>query len=268
MNYPHKFKQLIISAALSCLALSAHAEINLGEVAMMANDAETSPIPQGLVVGGVSLAYNARYEGQANQVWLIPGFIYFGEQLMFLGDRARYYLHKDQNLGVYAYGRVRVGNLNPADTPELAGMKKRQWQLEGGVGANWITPYAMITARVASDITGTSNGQEALLWADFPLVRDRLLIMPGMGVMWRSSNMANYYFGGVSAAEASATRAQHDTGATLSPMAALITSYRFNKNWLGMAVLNIEHFDADIANSPIVQHQNEFTFLAGVGYTW
>lgn len=35
-----------------------------------------------------------------------------------------------------------------------------------------------------------------------------------------------------------------------------------------MATLNIEHFDKSIANSPIVQHPNEYTFLAGVGYTW
>lgn len=92
--------------------------------------------------------------------------------------------------------------------------------------------------------------------------------MPGFGFMNRTSKLANYYFSGVSAAEATPTRPQYNTGSAWSPMAALIVSYRYNKNWVAMAILNIEHFDKSIANSLIVQHLNEYTFLAGVGYTW
>jgi outer membrane protein len=86
--------------------------------------------------------------------------------------------------------------------------------------------------------------------------------------MWRSSNLANYYFGGVSAAEATVTRPQYNTGSTLSPMASLVTSYRFSKQWLATAILTVEHYDKNIATGPLVQHSNEVTFVGGVGYTW
>ncbi len=107
-------------------------------------------------------------------------------------------------------------------------MEQRKGEFEAGIGATLITPYALLSARISSDVTGRSNGQELLLWADFPVIKDNLLIMPGMGLMIRSSNMANYYFGGVSASEATSQRPQWDTGTTVSPMAAIITSYRFS----------------------------------------
>ena len=86
--------------------------------------------------------------------------------------------------------------------------------------------------------------------------------------MIRSSNMANYYFGGVSASEATSQRPQWDTGTTVSPMAAIITSYRFSPHWVGMFAANYELYDKDIADSPLVQHNGELYGILAVGYTW
>ena len=69
-------------------------------------------------------------------------------------------------------------------------LESRAWrsasgELEASVPAS--SPYALLSTRISTDVTGTaSNGQEWLLWADFPIIRDKLLIMPGMGVMIRS----------------------------------------------------------------------------------
>ncbi|AHX61766.1 MltA-interacting protein MipA [Aeromonas media WS] len=80
--------------------------------------------------------------------------------------------------------------------------------------------------------------------------------------------MANYYFGGVSGGEATGLRPEWDTGTTLSPMAAIITSYRFSPHWIGMFAANYELYDDDIADSPIVQHDGELYAGFGVGYIW
>ncbi|MGL5589940.1 MAG: MipA/OmpV family protein, partial [Aeromonas veronii] len=101
-----------------------------------------------------------------------------------------------------------------------------------------------------------------------PILRDNLLIMPGMGLMLRSDKMANYYFGGISESEATAQRPAWDTGTTLSPMAALITSYRFSPNWIGMFAMNYEWYDRDIKNSSIVQHDGELYAGFALGYIW
>lgn len=260
-------------APLGCLlallfTVPVRAEIDLGSLDIFVQDSPTSPVPKGLVLGGAVIGGDARYQGQGDTALAVPGAVYFGDRFMFLGDRARYYFHKEDNFAAYGYGRVRFGNLDPDDAPELAGMEEREWELEGGVGASLITPYALLSTRISTDVTGTSNGQEWLLWADFPIIRDELLIMPGMGVMIRSDKMANYYFGGVSGSEARAQRAEWDTGTTLSPMAAIITSYRFSPHWIGMFAANYERYDKDIANSPIVQHDGELYAGVGIGYIW
>lgn len=255
-------------AALLLTVLPARADIDLGSLDLLSSANPSSPVPRGLVGGAVLLGGQARYQAQDNTLYPIPGFLYFGEQFMYLGDRARYYLHKDERVALYGYGRVRFGNLDPADEPAFTSMDERKGQLEGGIGGNLITPYALLTVRASSDISGRSKGQELLLWADFPILRDKLLIMPGMGLMLRSDKLANYYFGGISESEATAQRPAWDTGSTLSPMAALITSYRFSPNWIGMFAMNYEWYDGDIEHSPLVQHTGELYAGVGIGYIW
>lgn len=246
-----------------------YAEIDLGSVGLLSEDKETSPIPKNFVVGAVGIVGEKRYEAQENTALAIPGFVYFGNSFLYLGDRGRYYFSRNDTVATFVYGRFRAGNLDTSE-PVFAGLEDRKFELEAGLGANVITPYALLTFRAATDITGRSNGQEALAWADFPMVMDRLLIMPGCGLVWRSNNMANYYFGGISQSEADASPAYdaYDTHSTLSPMASLISSYRFNKNWIGMLGLSYERYDTSIANSPLVRHSGETYFLFGGGYTW
>ncbi|MCE0825440.1 MULTISPECIES: MipA/OmpV family protein [Buttiauxella] len=260
-----------LATALSPLLLlsaSVHAEVDLGSLELFAKDNDTSPIPKGLILGGAVISGTARYEAQKDETYVIPGALYFGDQFMYLGDRGRYYFHLDDNTAAYAYGRFRFGNLDPDDEDAFDGMHKRKSEFEAGVGGTIITPYALLSARVSSDVTGRSNGQELLLWADFPIVKGNLLVMPGMGMMIRSDKMANYYFGGVSKSEATAQRPEWDTGTTFSPMAAVITSYRFSPKWVGMLAANYEFYDKDIADSPIVQHNGELYGILAVGYIW
>lgn len=249
-------------------AAPVRADLEIPSADLLAGDSDQSPIPRGFVVGGVLIGSTPRYQAQETPKFAIPGFVYFGKQFMYLGDRGRYYFHRDGNTAAFAYGRVRPGNLDPADYPEWNGMQQRKGQLEAGVGANVITPYALLTTRVATDISGRSKGGEMLLWSDFPIVRSNLLLMPGLGMLWRNSNLANYYFGGVAQDEAAPGRPAYDVGNSLSLMASLVSSYRFNKQWLGMVLVGYEHYSSGIKNSPLVQHSGETTLVTGVGYVW
>lgn len=262
--------QLAASAlgALMLLSPQVYAEMDLGSLELFSKDNPNSPVPKGLVIGGAAIGGNARYKEQKDEALVVPGAFYFGDHLMYLGDRARYYFHVDENIAAYGFGRVRFGNLDPDDSAAFKGMNERKWEFEAGAGATLITRYALLSARLSSDVTGRSNGQELLLWADFPIIMDKLLIMPGFGMMIRSDKLANYYFGGVSAQEATAERPEWDTGTTFSPMAAVVTSYRFNEKWVGLFAANYERYDKDIANSPIVQHDGELYAIIALGYSW
>jgi outer membrane protein len=147
-------------------------------------------------------------------------------------------------------------------------MHKRKWEAEAGIGGNLITDFGLFTFRASSDITGTSKGQEALAWVDFPVLFERALVMPGLGVIWRSSRLANYYFGGVGADEAAPGRPAYNTGSTFSPMAAVVTTYRLSKEWIATLSFGYEWYHSGTRNSPLVQHKGEGFAIAGIGYIW
>lgn len=257
----------IITPLLLLFCFHSNAEPDLSSLGLISEGRPDSPIPKGFIVGGAAISSQARYHESSNDNLVVPGALYFGDNLMFLGDRARYYFNKNDDVAYFGYGRYRFSNLDPSNRG-FEGMHKRKGELEGGVGLTWITNYALLTTRIVTDISGQSNGQELLIWADFPVIRDKFLLMPGLGVVVRSEKLANYYFGGVSSSESSPERAAWNTGTTLSPMASIVTSYRFNQHWTGMIAVNYEYYDKGIANSPLVQDNGEWLFITGIGYSW
>jgi outer membrane protein len=257
-----------LGAAFLLSSAPVRSEPEYGSLQLLVSNTETSPVPTGFTPGFGVLSFQNRYAAQKDSFYVVPGFIYIGENFMYLGDRARYYLHRDSQFTVFAFGRVRGGNLNPEKNAAFEGMHRRTWEAEAGVGGNIITPYGLFTFRASSDVTGTSKGQEMLAWVDFPLVFERFLVMPGMGMIWRSSRLANYYFGGIGSDETAPDRPAWNTGATLSPMASIITTYRLSRHWIGTVSAGYEWYDKRIANSPIVQHRGEAFLIAALGYVW
>ena len=188
--------------------------------------------------------------------------------LMYIGDRVLVTAHNADSWHVYGVGRVRFGNLNPSDHPQWAGLQSRRWELEGGGGVVGRTPIGMLTFRVSSDVIKRSRGQEALLSFDIPLLRERFALMPSVALVWRSHNLANYYFGGVSAAEASTLHPAYDVGATLSFSSGMVGTYRFARHWMAVAFASYEHFPGAVEHSPLVGTSGEVFALLGAGYVY
>lgn len=264
---PRLMNGLLAALGLVLLLINpVHAESDLGSLASLAQAYPEAPIPVGWTVGGAALNIGARYAADTSQSYVFPGAIYMADHWAYLGDRARYYLYRNGPFASFAYGRLRVGNLDPDKHPEWNGLNARKSELEAGIGGNLVTPFALLTGRICSDITGRSKGQEALLWADFPVLRGRFLIMPGMGMQWRSRRLANYYFGGISEDEAGPEHPAYEVGNALSFSSALITSYRFSEKWIGLLLLGYEVYDQKISDSPLVQHDGEHMLIVGTGY--
>jgi outer membrane protein len=188
--------------------------------------------------------------------------------LIYLGDRATATLYQTGPLRTYARGRLRFNSLNPDDHPEWSGLHARLWEVEAGVGAQLLTPVGIVTLRGDSDVMGRSRGQDGLLSMDFPVVRGRLAVMPSLALVWRSSNLANYYFGGVSHGEATSERPYYDVGAALSLSTSIVVSYRFNRRWLGALVSDYERYPGAIRNSPLVGKAGSYDLLVGAGYAF
>jgi MipA family protein len=230
--------------------------------------AATSPVPQGWTLGAALYNGASPYRAGPTSSWLVPGGIYIGKQWMYLGDRVFYSVETRTGLSLFGRLRVRLANLDPADSVEWTGLEPRRAQLEAGVGAALISPVGIWGARISADASGRSKGSEGLMSWSAPLTGAGWLVLPSVGLIWRSSRLANYYFGGVSAAEAALGRPAYNVGATWSVAPSLVASYRIDANWLAGAVIGYESFARAVRHSPLVQKRGRHDALVGLGYVW
>ncbi|MED7793194.1 hypothetical protein TB147_17980 [Klebsiella aerogenes] len=107
MKNKHHIIAVLCSGFLLMVSAESHAEVDLGSIDILSKSHPESPLPRGFVVGGAVISGQARYQGQDNNTWAVPGALYFGDNLMYLGDRVRYYFHLDDNVALYGYGRYR-----------------------------------------------------------------------------------------------------------------------------------------------------------------
>lgn len=265
MRLPHRTLIAALTCTAACLAAPAD---GLDAIQHVLGNQQTSPVPRGLTLGGAVYNGSSVYSAAGASTMLIPGAIYIGDDWVYLGDRAFYTFARQGPVSFFGRLRVRLGNLDPADHAEWAGMTERKAQLEAGLGAVVVSPVGLWTARFSSDISGRSKGSDVLLNWSAPIVGDRWLLMPGAGVFWRSQRLANYYYGGVSAAEAAPGRPAYDVGDAWSFVPSLIASYRIDANWLAGAVLSYDRFSDSVADSPLVQKKGRYDVLLGLGYVW
>ena len=248
----------LLAAAVLCSGgprIAFAADGNLDSVASIVTDPDGSPLPYGWTAGAASYVGSSPYRAESGSVLAFPGAIYLSPKLMFLGDRVNVTVHYSDEVRYFARARLRFGNLSPQDHPEWTGLRSRDWEVEAGGGVQVLTPVGIVTVRASSDVIGRSRGQDAI-------------VMPSLAVIYRSSNLANYYFGGVSRAEASPLHEYHDTGAMVSASVSVVGSYRISRRWLGAAIINYEHYPAGVRTSPLIGRSGSYDFLVGVGYSF
>ena len=125
-------------------------------------------------------------------------------------------------------------------------------------------PHALLSTRISTDVTGTSNGQEWLLWADFPIIPRQKAAHHARHGGDDPQRQDGELLLAASRAARPGPSARVGHGHHLSPMAAIITSYRFSPT--GSACLPpTTSCTTDIANSPIVQHDGELYAGFGIG---
>jgi outer membrane protein len=125
-----------------------------------------------------------------------------------------------------------------------------------------------LSAQWSGDVSGRSHGQLMDMTLLMPYYKNNFLFAPAIGLSWRNRNLSNYYFGGVTASEATLDIPAYDTGSTLSHQLMLTMGYRLNERWYIGGSVHYEHLDKAIANSPIVQRAEEMSYFLGVGYHW
>jgi len=222
--------------------------------------------PRGWILGAGFVVRPNPFVGDAETpVQPFPMLGYFGERLTWMGPMISYNLYRGQAtpiaLDVMTKLRFEGFDENHED-PQLAGLEERDSAFELGFK---LQAY-MLSLSAFTDVSDTHDGYELLLAANhkFPLT-NKLGLDINAGAAWRSDRLNNYYYG-VRTKEATLQRPEYQARSGLNYRIGLKFDYKFNKHWIAMTNLNYDWLPDEIQNSPIVEKDYQYSFMAAIIY--
>jgi outer membrane protein len=226
--------------------------------------------PSGWLLGAGMVYSPTNYIDQNDDSSLIPipAVMYFGDRFFLLGTEANYTIARGKRFSFVANAKYRFSALDPESDSILSTLDERNGEIELGVGVNALTKIGYINTKVSADVSGQSEGFLADIAWNLPYYKKGLLLIPSLGVTWYDSNMSNYYYGGVSQAEANIYVPAYDTGSVYSLNAGLIAGYRFSPQWMAIGGVSYSYFSDGMADSPVMKNDYQANVFATLGYFW
>ena len=234
--------------------------------------AEQAPARWGLGLAGVYR--DSEYAGEGTRTRLVPNISYDGERFYLRGGAFGYrFVNRDdfefrgfvsarldgfdrEDLGVDALARRGIDRNLLDDRDDSADL---------GVGATWKGAAGTLDLELNADVTGTSDGYELSADYRYPLQFGRTSIVPGVGVVRMSADMADYYYGTLDS-EVARGVIDYKPGAVTVPRTGVALIRPFATHWLFIANLEYRLLPDELQDSPLVEEDTDGTgsFFLGV----
>jgi outer membrane protein len=215
--------------------------------------------PPGWIVGFGYVFAPSPFVGKGGNVSQpVPLLGYVGERLTWIGPSISYLLAGDEHRNIRTVAEMRFeGRDHDRQDPRLAALRKRRSAFEVGVDATF--GYLSLAAR--TDISGQHSGYsfKADIGNEWP-INERNLFSARAFTEWRSTKLANYYYG-VAAAESAVNLPAYAPGSAFNQGIELQWSYRLHQRAMLVAGISYQRLDDAIAASPLLdsRYQKEGT---------
>jgi outer membrane protein len=227
---------------------------------------ENNSDSQDTLMAGAGILYRTSvYKGHDNTVLPIPFIYYTKGPFSIKGRSLTYGIYEKDSLSVGLLGVWDFRGYDDDDSHDLAGMHDRDMTIEAGIAARYKDGWGYTTATVVTDMLGKHHGQEFTLSYSKKFNRDKLTLIPSVGVSYLSGDMTNYYYG-VRSSEATAVRPMYKPDAAWNPYGALNAAYELNERWSFMGSIRLDLLDKEIQHSPIVDKDRQIQITAGLMY--
>ena len=187
---------------------------------------------------------------------------------------------RNTSLGVYVFKRekhkIGVGvsyfgmHFDPDDTDDIQ-MKQlndRRSTMMADVSYEAITKFGIAKLKVSGDVLGKSNGFIVDAGFQVPFIRERYIIMPGVGVRWNSRKQADYYFG-VSPEEALRSGLDAFTGkSNFTPYVKLEGKFDLSAHWSVVGGVYADFLTGGARKSPMTEREVTFGGALGLQYAF
>jgi outer membrane protein len=232
------------------------------ELMARATDPETGAFPLGWAIGPGVFYKNSVYESGDSTLLPVPAVYYRGKHCMIYVKKGGCRIFDKKNVELSAIADLRLDGYEEGDGDFLEGMDDRDPTLELGLGLEVDTPFGDIELEALADPFGVHKGQEIVLGWSAPIILKRWVFRFNPAYRWKSSDLANYYFG-VEPDEAAPSRPAYRVGSTTSWSLNTTINYRISPRWLALFLAEYEGYSSDIKDSPIVDESGQFRTLVG-----
>jgi outer membrane protein len=220
------------------------------------------------ILGAGVLVSPSPYKDVDTYVYGVP-IVYAEKDNFFIRiNQAGYSFYKKEPFEAYAFLQPRLMGYRSDRSDFFAGMNRRNWSVDAGLGAQMEVPYlkgSMVEVNLMQDVLANSKGQEVdvFYWYMFDL--RPLFLIPKAGLMWESNKVIDYYYG-VNDAEAAANRPAYSPGSCINYRLGLDSMLFVSQQWALVGRVYVDFFGSEIKDSPLIDKDYSPTFLAGVVY--
>ena len=213
---------------------------------------------EGLSLGAVLSEVDPGYVGFHRQATLVPLISYRSGPFFFSGAEAGV-VAAQGNAYTLSFDLVpELNRVRASDSPQLAGLKTRDWTINGGVALSIQQSWGKASFTVLHDILDRNNGAAIRVNYSYPIRLATGSLIPAIGLTWQSENLTSYYYG-VSPAESLPSRSAYSPGSALNPTVRLGYFAPVSNKWLLGAQVGYTRFASAIADSPIVDRSGSLS---------
>ena len=218
-----------------------------------------------IFVGAGAVVQAKPFDGVDSKVYPVPLFGYEGKRLYLRGITGGYRLIMRDGFSVGPTIRPRFEGYEASDSSDLAGMKNRNPTIDGGIDAAWKTKWGLVNVVAVTDLLGAHDGYEIELAYTAKFTRAEFEFIPGLALVWRNSNLVNYYYG-VRDMEVRDGRSAYYPDAALTPLVRLAVRRNITERWGLILGSQYEWLSSEMRDSPIVDDNGILSVLLGATY--
>ncbi len=257
---PRGFRTLgALAAAILALALVC-STARAGELGQAGGEYGYLDEPEdGLSVGGGIGESNPGYSGLHRQFTPFPLLTYRYGNLFFSGLALGYELEDQKSYSIALVAAPQPMRFNGSRDPQLAGMKKRQWSIDGGLSMTMRRTWGALNLRLTHDLLHRSDDTVVSLDYAFSIPVPKGHVVIAMGTSWENANFTSYYYG-VSPLESTPTRPAYDPGSALNPSVSLRYGVGLTEHWRMGVGATYTRFAGTIRNSPIIDQSGSTSY--------
>jgi outer membrane protein len=217
-------------------------------------------------VGAQVLIQSNPYRGGDTVTLALPMLTYVGERFFVVSPRAGFNILRNPRGSINVIADFRFRGESFENKGFLAGMDDRKNTAMAGLDGG-IRTYARcrLDLSAMTDVLDRHNGQEVNLALSRVFRWEQLSLIPGAGLVWRSADYNDYYYG-VAASEVTDERPAYDPGDSLEWFARVLLRYDLNESWSLAGAVRLEALSSEVRDSPIIDSDYVTTSIFGLNY--